>query len=268
MSAATTWEPPVRNRLNPQTVQAEGGDVPESKDGGIVTPEAKVTAVETPTPKGVSGLKAMIKYESVEIHPSKNVWVFKEEDRVLLETQESVIAKYLGAFLLVGEALAIIKRHELQRIVDPKLTFDEYCTKKWGFGATYAYRLISGYECVQNLKDQMAPQGVAVFPTNEAQVRPLTSLLPKDQVKAWSQVLKKADGNVTATLVFNIVKGVSAKKSDKTTAGKEASGAGAEAEQKKLNAIAKLVEKALSVKPAKRSIKGLSEVLEKIQGLL
>ena len=114
----------------------------------------------------------------------------------------------------------------------------------------------------------MAPQGVVVFPTNEAQVRPLTSLLPKEQVKAWSQVLKKADGNVTATLVFNIVKGVSAKKSDKTTAGKEASGAGAEAEQKKLNAIAKLVEKALSVKPAKRSIKGLSEVLEKIQGLL
>jgi hypothetical protein len=268
MSEHATWEPPVRGRLNPQTVQAEGVDAPESKDVGIVTPEAKVAAVESPKPQGVRPLKGAMKIECVEIIPSKTVFVFSDADRVLFEAQEDVIAKYIGAFLLVGEALAVIKGRELQRIWNPKLTFDEYCSKKWGFGATYAYRLISGYECVQNLKDQMAPQGVAVFPTNEAQVRPLTSLLPKDQVKAWSQVLKKADGNVTATLVFNIVKGVSAKKSDKTTAGKEASGAGAEAEQKKLNAIAKLVEKALSVKPAKRSIKGLSEVLEKIQGLL
>lgn len=268
MSETTTWEPPVRNRLNPQTIEVEGVDAPESQDVGGVMSENKVVPVEISKPQGVRSFKDIIKIESVEIIPSKSVFVFSDADKVLLETQEGVIAKYIGAFLLVGEALAIIKGRELQRILNPKLTFDEYCSKKWGFGQTYAYRLISGYECVQNLKDHMTPRGITVFPTNEAQVRPLTSLPAKEQVKAWDQVLKKADGNVTATLVYNIVKGASAKKADKTSASEKASGAEANAEQKKLKAIARLVEKALSVKPAKRSIKGLSEVLVRIQGLL
>jgi hypothetical protein len=67
-------------------------------------------------------------------------------------------------------------------VLEPKLTFERYCEEKWGFGQAYAYRLIRGYECVKNLKVHLAPQGVTVFPTNEAQVRPLTSLPPKEQV--------------------------------------------------------------------------------------
>jgi len=202
MSTSTTWVPPIRGRLNPQAIEAEVVVIPESKDEGVVTPEAKVAAAETPKPKSLKGAAEVIKIESVEIIPSRGVLVFTEADKVLLEAQESVIEKYLGAFLLVGEALSIIKGRELQRMLDPKLTFDEYCSKKWGFGQAYAYRLISGYDCVKNLKDVMIPQGVTVFPTNEAQVRPLTSLSPENQVKAWDQILKKADGNVTATLVL------------------------------------------------------------------
>jgi hypothetical protein len=254
--------------LNPPTIEAEVVDTPGSKDVGGVAPEAKVAAVETPKPQGMGGLKDVIKMESVEIMPSRGVLVFTDADKVLLEAQESVIEKYLGAFLLVGEALSIIKGRELQRMLDPKLTFDEYCSKKWGFGQTYAYRLISGYDCVKNLKDVMAPQVITVFPTNEAQVRPLTSLPPKDQVKAWTQVLKKADGNVTATLVFNIVKGVSGKKPGKSGAGEEAGKAGANAEQDTLMEIVGLVEKALKVTPSKRTVKRLSAVLEQILDLL
>jgi hypothetical protein len=210
MSASTHWVPPATDRFQ-QAIEVESEVVPQSKDLGGAAPEAKIAAVVAPKPQGLSALADAAKM-AVEIIKSKGVLVFTEADKALLETQESVIAKYIGAFLLVGEALAIIKGRELQRILDPKLTFDEYCSKKWGFGQAYAYRLISGYECVANLRDSLAPQGVTVFPTNEAQVRPLTSLPPKDQVKAWSQVLKKAEGNVTATLVLNIVKGASAKK--------------------------------------------------------
>jgi len=268
MSETTTWESPVMNRFNPQTLEVVVVKPPASKEAGGVTPETKIETVENPKPQGVGTLKDQIKVESVETNKSRDVFVFSEADKVLLATQERVIAQYIGAFLLVGEALAIIKGRDLQRLLDPRLTFDEYCSKKWGFGQAYAYRLISGYECVANLKAHMAPQGVVVFPTNEAQVRPLTSLPPKDQLKAWDQVLKKADGNVTATLVFNIVKGVSAKKSDKSSANEKAGGAGANAEQEKLKAIAKLVEKGLSVKPANRSIKELIGILTKIQNLL
>jgi len=196
-----TLVPPKTDRFNPQTMEVEVLPIPEAK------------AVVVSEPKGEGHTTVAAKVAAVEIQPSRGVLVFTDADKVLLETQERVIEKYLGAFLLVGEALSIIKGRDLQRMLDPNLTFDQYCSKKWGFGEAYAYRLISGYECVKNLKDVMAPQGVVVFPTNEAQVRPLTSLPSKDQVKAWSQVLRKADGNVTATLVFNIVKGASAKKS-------------------------------------------------------
>jgi hypothetical protein len=267
MSASTHWVPPRTDRF-PQTIEAEVVVIPESKGAEGKTVEVKVVAVDAPKPQGAGGAAAAAKIESVESQPSRGVLVFTEADKVLLETQERVIEKYLGAFLLVGEALAIIKGRDLQRMLDPKLTFDEYCSKKWGFGEAYAYRLISGYECVKNLKDNLAPQGVTVFPTNEAQVRPLTSLPPKDQVKAWLQILKKADGNVTATLVFNIVKGASAKKSDKTSTTKPTSDAGASAEQKTLIKIAKLVADALRITPKKRTASKLSAVLVQIQGLL
>jgi len=268
MNESITMVPPKTDRFEPQTIKAEGADTPELKSEGGVAPEAKVAAKKTPKPQGLKGLKDVIEIESVEIMPSRGVLVFTDADKVLLETQESVIEKYLGAFLLVGEALSIIKGRELQRMVDPKLTFDEYCSKKWGFGQAYAYRLISGYECVKNLKDQLAPTGIKVFPTNEAQVRPLASLPPEKQVKAWAQVLKKADGNVTATLVFNIVKGVSAKKPDKSDASEKTVEAGAIANVKTLTKIANIVDKALEVTPKRRTVKMLSAVLEQIQDLL
>src|SRR5271170_1476290 len=95
-----TWVPPATDRLGQQTIEAEVVDTPASKDVRSVTATAKVVAAENQSSRGVL--------------------VFTEADKVLLETQESVIEKYLGAFLLVGEALSIIKGRELQRMLDPK----------------------------------------------------------------------------------------------------------------------------------------------------
>ena len=199
---------------------------------------------------------------------SKNEAVFTADDKALLAKQESVIASNVGAFLLLGEALSIIKGRDLQKTTDPKLTFDEYCSKKWGFGKAYAYRLISGYECVTHLKGQMAPNGVTLFPTNEAQVRPLTGLSPEKQVQAWSDVLKKANGgSVTAAMVDDVVEG-SADNTTKPEAAVDRKVVAAKAEHKKLNTIAKIIEKALKVDPAERSIRELTEILTKIQKLL
>jgi hypothetical protein len=265
----TTLVPPKTDRFNLPAIDAEIVAIPESKDLGTVAAEAKAEAVIIPKSKGSGGFAAADESVTVEIHTSKDVLCFTAADKALLEKQESVIASNIGAFLLLGGALAIIKGRELQRILDPKLTFDQYCSNKWGFGQAYAYRLISAYDCVKNLKGTLAPKGVTVFPTNEAQVRPLTSLLPADQAKAWAKVVKTAGTSVvTATLVSNIVHGSSAKKADKTATVTTTSAAGPSAEQQTLVKIAKLVGTALRITPKKRTISKLSAVLEKIQDLL
>jgi len=264
---SVTMVPPQTDRFKPLASQAEGVDIPKSKDAEGVVLEAQFATVGTTEPQGKRGLAgAMV--AAVGIIKSKDIAAFTEADKVMLQKQESVIAQYIGAFLLVGEALCIIKKRELQRILDPKLSFNEYCSKRWGFGQAYAYRLITGYECVKNLKETLGPQGVTVFPTNEAQVRPLASLSPKDQVIAWNEVLKQADGNVTATLVANIVHGSVAPKAKQGNVRESASEVKAKAEQAKLMTIANLVQKAMSLTPAKHTVKKLLDVLKRIQSVL
>jgi len=203
---------------------------------------------------------------------SKDKTVFTAADKADLEKQEGVIASNVGAFLVLGEALSVIKDRELHKITEPTLNFDAYCAKKWGFGEKYAYRLISSYKCVQHLKTQLAPNGVTLFPTNEAQVRNMASLSPEDQVKIWSAVLKKANGGgITAATVDEVVAG-KAEKSTKPNATflteSEKADKTAKAEHKKLKTIAKLVEKARKVDPAELNLKKLLDILDKIEELL
>lgn len=205
--------------------------------------------------------------KAVKPAEAESMQAFTAKDEELFKEQESVIASNIGAFLRLGEALCIIKDRNLQTIRDPKFTFEHYCLNKWDFGKAYAYRLMGGYKCVQNLKEEMAPHGVILFPTNEAQVRPLTSLPSKKQVQAWAAVLKKAEGgNITAAMVEETVNG----NADKPAKSHRVSGnpAAVKAEHKKMQTIAKLVENALGVDPSERSIKQLSKVLMKIQSLV
>lgn len=198
----------------------------------------------------------------------KGKLAFGPKDQELFVDLEKRIASNIGAFLRLGEALSIIQERNLQRISDPQLTFDEYCSRRWGFGKAYAYRLIKGYACVINLEKVLKPHGVQTFPTNEAQVRPLTSLKPEQQVNAWVKVLEKANGKgITAVLVDNIAYGQTVKPSRqyRVSVNEEVV---AKAGLKKLQAIAGIVDKALKVDPSERSINQLSKVLMRIQGLL
>jgi hypothetical protein len=200
---------------------------------------------------------------------SKETVDFTPDDKLLLEKQERIIASHVGAFLLIGEALSIIKGRDLQLIADSKLTFEQYCEKRWDFGKAYAYRLIAGYECVKRLKEELSPNGVTLFPANEAQVRPLAGLKPEDQVKAWPKVLKRAnDGYLTAALVEEVVEEMAGKSKTAKSYRATKTNADAKAEQEKLKTIAKIVDKALQVDLAERTIKELSGVLMKIQELL
>jgi len=206
--------------------------------------------------------------EAAKPAESKDAPVFTDEDKVLLEKQEGVIASNIGAFLVLGEALSVIKDRKLHKITEPTLKFDAYCAKKWGFGQAYAYRLISSYECVEHLKAQLAPKGVTLFPTNEAQVRSMTMWSLEKQVEIWSAVLQKANGDgITAAMVNAVVAG-NAEESIKSKATTKTKTADAKTEHKKLKTIAKLVEKAQQIDAAELNFKKFKEIIDKIEKLL
>jgi len=60
-------------------------------------------------------------------------------------------------------------------------TFEDYCSKRFGFGRSYGHRLVVAAARVQSLakalpgsQDEMSPVGNIPLPTAERQVRPLT----------------------------------------------------------------------------------------------
>ena len=213
---------------------------------------------------------------------SKDAVTFTADDKAMLQNQEKVIAANVGAFLVLGEALSMIKSRNLQKITDPNLTFEDYCSLKWGFGQAYAYRLIGAYECVTHLKTAMVPNGVSAFPTNEAQVRPLTNLKPDEQVKVWAAVLKKANGGVvTAAIVQDVVKSVGEKlTTTETTTDDEtevetavnhksdAKAAAGKAARRKLVAISKVINQVKKTDLTTLSPQKFREFIDKIEKLL
>lgn len=109
------------------------------------------------------------------------------------ESCEAVIARGLGTFFEVGNALYTIKEGELYR--DEFYSFESYCQDKWGICRQYAYRLIGAAEVLA----QLSPIGDKLpLPTNEAQIRPLVSLPEEDRAKAWEAAVHHA-GNAPVT---------------------------------------------------------------------
>ena len=95
----------------------------------------------------------------------------------------------------VGNALLTIREKRLYR--EEFKTFKDYCKERWGMGKNYANRLISGSQVMANL----VPTGTLctpceIQPTNEAQVRRLTSLEPAQQCEVWEEAVRSADGKV------------------------------------------------------------------------
>lgn len=105
----------------------------------------------------------------------------KAEQRKLAEC-EKVIEAGLGTFTDVGEALATIRDDRLYRATH--MTFESYCRQKWGMSKTHANRMIASKNVVENL----TPLGAA--PIGEYQIRPLTKLTPKEQLRVWQRLLK------------------------------------------------------------------------------
>jgi hypothetical protein len=144
-----------------------------------------------------------------------------DTEKFKLDQYEQTIKKGLSTFLDVGHALAQIRDNRLYR--ETHKSFEKYCKDTWDLGKSSAYRKIDGYQAINLLESKMSPMGdensskqksnSIILPTNERQTRPLTSLSPDDQVKAWENVLEILNEGppgtkLTAALINKVVKEV------------------------------------------------------------
>lgn len=140
-------------------------------------------------------------------------------ERKSLEDCEATIQANMAAFIKTGEALATIRDGRLYRESHP--SFEAYCTERWGYCRIHAHRLIQASDVISNL----LPIGNAAelplpMPANEAQVRPLSKLMPEQQREAWAKAVESAPGGkVSAKHVEAVVKAVASLEPDPSDGG-------------------------------------------------
>jgi hypothetical protein len=122
-----------------------------------------------------------------------------EKER-LLEC-ERIVQAGLVDFFDVGSALLTIREDRVYR--GAHATFETYCKARWGFGRSYACRVIGAAQRIRlRPLDNPLPK-----PANEFQVRPLLRLKPEEFPKAWKEIVDKApEGKITTRLVETIAK--------------------------------------------------------------
>ena len=148
-------------------------------------------------------------------------------DRARLDKLETIVGEGLETFIQVGAALKEIRDDRLYR--GTHKTFDEYLQRKWKISRSYAGRLISAAEVVNNIADtknvtedldktEASSQSNCVAgiwkpdptknpPRNEAQTRELARLPANKQKQAWKTALVKSfDSGRTSTPTAKDVK--------------------------------------------------------------
>jgi hypothetical protein len=116
-----------------------------------------------------------------------------EEKQHLAKLEEVIDAK-LGDFFEVGSAIMEIKSKELYR--ETHNNFNAYCHDRWGFGRSYANKLIGSAERIRLLPQDLRK------PANEFQIRPFLKLEPEEFPKKWQAIVDAAGpGKVTSKIV-------------------------------------------------------------------
>ncbi|RCJ40945.1 hypothetical protein A6770_36885 [Nostoc minutum NIES-26] len=154
----------------------------------------------------------VVTVEVVAVEVPEELTQQEQSDRAALEQ------KVETAFYEAGCALRELRDRRLYRSTHK--TFEEYCKDRFGFERRHPYRLIEAAGVVENLK-KMCPNwtqndvsktvtvetvGIPILPTSEGQVRPLTTLEPQEQQKAWQQAVEAVGGKVpTGRVVKDVV---------------------------------------------------------------
>lgn len=156
--------------------------------------------------------------------------VISEAEKERLKVLEGVIFTGIKAVFEMGSAMKEIRETRLYRVRCK--TWEEYVRDVWDMGKSFVNYQIAASDVIKNLKenghncgDLLTYEGTQGdlyegiinqrLPINEAQARPLTALVPAQQIAAWDLVLEEAgDRKITARLVTSVVEGI-LKKQDK-----------------------------------------------------
>lgn len=116
------------------------------------------------------------------------------DEKQQLAKLEQVIDAKLEDFFEVGSAIMEIKSKELYR--ETHSNFNAYCQDRWGFGRSYANKLIGCAERIRLLPENLPK------PANEFQIRPFLKLEPEEFPAKWQAILTAAgQGKVTSRIV-------------------------------------------------------------------
>lgn len=116
------------------------------------------------------------------------------DEKQQLAKLEQVIDAKLEDFFEVGSAIMEIKSKELYR--ETHTNFNAYCQDRWGFGRSYANKLIGSAERIRLLPENLPK------PANEFQIRPFLKLEPEEFPAKWQAIVTAAgEGKVTSRIV-------------------------------------------------------------------
>ncbi len=114
------------------------------------------------------------------------------EERSRFRAYEEDIQEGLGQFLIVGRALLAIRDQRLYRA--DHSTFESYCESRWHLSA----RRINQFVKAAQVRDELAESEPMVpklpLPSNERQIRPLTSLPAEQRRPAWAEAVEMNNG--------------------------------------------------------------------------
>jgi hypothetical protein len=107
---------------------------------------------------------------------------------------EEIIERNIKSFIEAGNAIWEIRESGYYLITHK--SFEGYCGERWGFGRSYAYRLIQSAKVTERITtgpqvaEKVLPVGDTPLPTTERQVRELAKAPEDEQAEVWQEVIE------------------------------------------------------------------------------
>lgn len=136
--------------------------------------------------------------------PGSEAPLFDDSDAKYLEAREQMIE--IGIKMSISAAKALYEIHIYKEGLLWKRehpTFEAYCSGRWGYGKSHAYRLLN----VGGFIHQAANSTDKIpLPISEGQARPLLQLPPERRLECWKGITSEHDpANLTSKIVTDEV---------------------------------------------------------------
>jgi protein gp37 len=112
------------------------------------------------------------------------------EDLDYRACREKVVREAISATIGAAKALREIKSYKDGVLWKSEFkSFEAYCSAKWGYQKSHAYRLVESGDFVAQLEaynlEHSPTRGTVTLPVNESQIRAITAVPKEQRVAAW-----------------------------------------------------------------------------------